>query len=546
MAKKLTTSGVTHAHNYADQSRHDAAVRFEPGEITALVREIRSPLRVLQAPSTGRKGVQRIPGPESDGGGHGDARLVGVLPALYPEWLGSRQFCRTHHVRFPYLVGEMSTGIATTKMVQTLASAGLMGLFGAGGLREQVLRGSVEQLALTLRGRGNWGVNLIHSPNEPASEVRTARLLVELNVPVVSMSAYLDLTPAVVLCMARGLCTDGTGRVRRARRVLAKVSRPETAERFMSPPPAPLLRQLVADGELCAEEAALAARIPIAQDITVEADSGGHTDNRSLAVMLPAIRTLRDRVAGSVRVGAAGGLGTPAAVAAAFALGADYVLTGSVNQAAIESGMSEVGRHMLVQADITDTAMAPSADMFEMGVRVQVLRRGTMFAGRSALLHELYQTYESLEDIPAHRRTQIEKQIFAAPLETVWAQTSRFWADRDPDQLALADRNAKHRMALVFRWYLGMSSRWAIAGDPDRRADYQIWCGPAMGAFNRWAEGSFLAAPENRGVVQIALNLLEGAAVITRAHQGRVCGLPVAARGFHFAPRRLSETGAAR
>ena len=36
-------------------------------------------------------------------------------------------------------------------------------------------------------------------------------------------------------------------------------------------------------------------------------------------------------------------------------------------------------------------------------------------------------------------------------------------------------------MALVFRWYLGMSSRWAIEGSVERRSDYQIWCGPAQG-----------------------------------------------------------------
>ena len=78
---------------------------------------------------------------------------------------------------------------------------------------------------------------------------------------------------------------------------------------------------------------------------------------------------------------------------------------------------------------------------------------------------------------------------------------------------------AKHRMALVFRWYLGLSSKWAIAGDPHRRTDYQIWCGPAMGAFNDWAKGSHLEPIERRGVVQIALNFLEGAAVISRAQQ---------------------------
>ena len=94
-------------------------------------------------------------------------------------------------------------------------------------------------------------------------------------------------------------------------------------------------------------------------------------------------------------------------------------------------------------------------------------------------------------------------------------------------------------MALVFRWYLGLSSRWAIEGRPDRRMDYQIWCGPAMGAFNAWTAGSFLEAPAARGVVQIALNLMEGAAVLTRAQQLRALGVAVPAEAFHFRPRPL-------
>ena len=64
------------------------------------------------------------------------------------------------------------------------------------------------------------------------------------------------------------------------------------------------------------------------------------------------------------------------------------------------------------------------------------------------------------------------------------------------------------------------TSRWAIAGIPERRLDYQIWAGPAQGAFNAWAKGSFMEAPEHRDVVQIALNLMEGAAAITRPPRG--------------------------
>jgi hypothetical protein len=82
-----------------------------------------------------------------------------------------------------------------------------------------------------------------------------------------------------------------------------------------------------------------------------------------------------------------------------------------------------------------------------------------------------------------------------------------------------------------------LSSRWAIRGEPARRLDYQIWCGPAMGAFNAWTRGSFLEAPARRTVVQIALNLLEGAAALTRAHQLRATGVVVPAEAFRFRPR---------
>ena len=285
--------------------------------------------------------------------------------------------------------------------------------------------------------------------------------------------------------------------------------------------------------------------MPLAGDVTVEADSGGHTDNRPLVAMFPAILDLARIVATQQgyarvpRVGAAGGLGTPGAVAGAYALGAAYVLTGSVNQGCVESGVAPAARKLLAAADIADVAMAPAADMFEMGVNVQVLRRGTMFAARATRLREVYQAYPSLDAIPAPERERLEREVFHAPLAKIWSDTARYFGERDPAQVERASSDLKHRMALVFRWYLGKASRWAIVGYADRVLDYQLWCGPAMGAFNAWARGSFLEAPENRSVGQVALNLLEGAAVHTRAAQLRTFGVPVPSAAFDFRPRPL-------
>ena len=75
--------------------------------------------------------------------------------------------------------------------------------------------------------------------------------------------------------------------------------------------------------------------------------------------------------------------------------------------AAIESGLSDAGKAMLAQADVADVIMAPAADMFELGVQVQVLKRGTMFGVRAAKLYEAYRDHPSLDAIPADVRARL-------------------------------------------------------------------------------------------------------------------------------------------
>jgi len=516
---------------------------FQAQQITAALEQVREPLHIVSDGADGTRGLARGGDVATAEGGR--YPLIGTLPALYPEWLGDRAFCEAHRVRFPYVAGEMAHGIATTRMVIAMARAEMLGMFGAAGLDLAGIERAVDELASVLAGRSAWGVNLIYSPGEPTLEERAADLLLRRRVPTISVSAYMDITLPLARCAATGLRLDPAGQIIRPVHIFAKVSRPEVAEKFMSPPPAELLASLVARGQLTEQEARLAAHVPVAEDVTVEADSGGHTDNQPLGAVLPVILALRDTVAARfgypqrIRVGAAGGLGCPQGVAGAFALGAAYVLTGSVNQLAIESGVSDDARAMLAQADVADVTMAPDADMFEMDVRVQVLRRGTMFAPRAQRLYEVYRSHPSIEAIPAGLRATLERDVLHAGLTEIWEQTRSYWLARDPNEIVRAEQDPKHRMALVFRWYLGNSSRWAIRGEVSRRTDYQLWAGPAVGAFNRWTAGSFLATPGERTVTQIALNLMEGAAVTTRAHQARSYGVPVPAQAFTFVPRRL-------
>jgi len=465
------------------------------------------------------------------GRGAGASALLGWVPPAGPP--GPAWLRHALGVRANYIAGAMAGGISSAEMVIAMGRAGYLAFFGAGGLPLEEVEAALEEVSGAL-GETPYGFNLLHNPAEPAVEECTVDLYLKHGCRMVSASAYMGLTEAVVRYRYSGVRRDDAGRVLCPNRVFAKVSRPEVAAHFLRPAPEDLLRRLVARGRLEAEEAELARQVPMADAITAEADSAGHTDGRPLPVVLPLLRAQRDAMASElgyaregfrVAVGAAGGLGTPSAVAGAFAMGADYVLTGSINQAAREAGTSPEVKRLLAQAGIADVARGPAPDMFELGAQVQVLSRGTMYAQRARRLYDTYKSHGDWSEVPPADRNRIEKRILRRSFESVWVDCVSYWRQRDPTRLARAERDGRLRMALVFRWYLGMTSRWARAGEGARKRDYQVWCGPSMGAFNDWARGGPLAPIEARGVVEIADALLVGAAAIARAARLRAQGV---------------------
>ena len=472
--------------------------------------------------------------------------FFGFVPACPMENLGSRSFCDTHGIRYAYVSGAMAGGIGSVEIVEAMGATGMLGFFGAAGLSLAAIEKAIDRLQNNL-GERPHGFNLIHMPAEPQQEAAVVDLYLRRGVRLIEASAYLGLTLPLIRYRVTGIHQDANGKIVTPNRVIAKVSRVEVASQFFAPPPEKLLEKLVASGDITRDEARLARHIPVAQDLTAEADSGGHTDNRPAIALLPTFLALRDRQQASfkfqdeLRVGAAGGIATPQAAAAAFTMGAAYLLTGSINQACVESGTSPLVREMLAEAGQADVTMAPAPDMFEMGVKVQVLKRGTLFAMRGAKLYELYTTYDGLDSLPAKERAQLEKNVFRRPLEEVWDETRTYFLDRDPSQIERAENDPKHKMALVFRWYLGLASRWANSGEVSRKLDFQIWCGPSMGAFNEWVRGSFLERPQNRNVVTVALNLLYGAAVRLRTNALQLQGIELEADLSRVAPLQLGE-----
>jgi trans-AT polyketide synthase/acyltransferase/oxidoreductase domain-containing protein len=502
------------------------AVEFEEDGIRAVLQHLNQPVYILDI--DGRIGLTNQ--------GEIQPGSSGVVPCRAVSWpvvlddLGDAAFKGTYGTKYAYACGSMAQGISSAELVIALGNAGMLGSFGAAGMVPPRLEAAIQKVQAALPD-GPYAFNLIHSPHEEAMERNAVDLYLRYGVKTVEASAFLDLTPSIVRYRAAGLSVGVNGEINVGNRVIAKLSRTEVAQKFMQPAPARMLNELVQQGKISPQQANWAQQVPMADDVTVEADSGGHTDNRPLVCLVPTMLALRDELQAKykfsqpVRVGAAGGISTPASVFAAFMMGAAYVVTGSANQACVEAGTSEHTRKLLALAGMADVMMAPSADMFEMGVKVQVLKKGTLFPMRAQKLYEMYTRYDSIDAIPADEREKVEKQVFRRGLESIWQDTVKFFEERDPEQIERANQNPKRKMALIFRWYLGLSSKWSNSGEPDREMDYQIWCGPAMGTFNDWTRGTYLAEYQNRRAVDVGLHLLSGAAYLWRLQSLKMQGL---------------------
>ena len=449
-------------------------------------------------------------------------------PGGSAQELGSATFRERHGLRFAYVAGGMYRGVSSPEMVIRLSRAGMLGFYGTGGLDPVEVERGIKEIQAAVGQDGPYGVNFIANHDDPASEHELVDLLLRHHVRTIEASAFIQMTPALVRYRATGLRRGPGGAPVCDHRVVAKVSRPEVAAAFLAPPPDAVLDGLLAAGAISTDQAELARRVPVSHDVIVEADSGGHTDGGIATVLLPSLLELRRRVEAErgydepICMGLAGGIGTPAAVAAAFVLGADFVVTGSINQCTVEAATSDVVKDMLQDIDVQDTDYAPAGDMFELGSRVQVLRKGVFFPARGNKLHALYSQYSSLDDLPEKTRSLLERTYFRKPLDEVWADVERRLRATGRAELAEhAARQPKQKMALVFRRYFGYSARIALEGRSDDKVNYQVHTGPALGSFNQWVRDTPHASWRHRHVDEVGRNLLDAAATHLGEFSGR-------------------------
>ncbi|MFF0854552.1 ACP S-malonyltransferase [Streptomyces sp. NPDC003280] len=471
-------------------------VEIGPGRVlTNLVAKIRNTAQPLPAPAPRRAPAPERPAPASPAATPAAAAQAPdtaadtavAAAAVTADTLGAATFRERYGLRRAYLLGSLYGGISGRQMLGAASKAGLLGFLGTGGLTLEEIDGRLRELAGDLGLGGAFGVNLLYRHGAPQEESALVDLLLRHGIDLVEASGFPLITPALVRFRLKG------------GRIIAKVGRTDVAAEFLAPPPERLVARLVETGEVTAEEARAAAGRPMADDLCVEADGGWLTSSADLLTLLPAVLRLRDGAAlpgERVHVGCAGGLGTPEAVAAAFLLGAEFVLTGSVNQCSVEAATSAEVKDVLQAAREYDVDTAPWGELFEFGTRARYLKRGLFFPARATRLHELWRRHASAAELDDETKTQILDRYLGGAHPAPGAPGA------DP----------KQELAEFFRAYFTRGFRLAVTGDDRHRVDYLVHCGPAMGAFNQVVEGTGLQQWSARTVEAVADTLMEGAA----------------------------------
>lgn len=442
--------------------------------------------------------------------------LSSIPESLKPEQLGNPVFQKRYKCRLSYVTGSMYRAISSVKLVVAMGQTGLLSFFGSAGFRAEELKPLIQDIQTQLGPDKPYGMCLIYNFNNSEEEMAVADVFINNHVPVIEAAAYATITSPLVYCRAKGLRME-EGRIIVPRRIIAKCSRLESARLFLSPPPKELLEELVVLGRISFEEAELAKRLPIVDDIAVESDSGGHTDQGVAFSLVPAIVALKNELKKKygyqeeILIGCGGGLGTPEAVASAFMLGADFIFTGSINQCTVQSGVPDVVKDILQSVTIHDTTITVSGEMFESGSKVQVVKKNTRFSFNANKLYQIYNQYHSLEDVPSIIRQDLEKNVFKRSLSEVWDLVVGYKMGTNPTQIELANKIPRKKMSLIFKWYFAHCSSLTLRGEVSEKDNFLIYCGPAMGSFNQWVKGTKYEHWKERHVNEIADLLMEKA-----------------------------------
>lgn len=439
--------------------------------------------------------------------------------------LGSPDFREKYRVKYSYIIGGMGKGISGSNLVAKVCNNGILGFLGTEGLEEIDVERMIKQTQSMIKNDSVFGINITQDYFEKERIPSLVDICLKYNVKAVEISNFISITKDLVRYKVKGMRINEKGQYE-GNSIVAKVSQTALASEFLKPAADDILRQLLNENEINMSEYELAKKVPLVDDLCLLGDCAYETERGNLVSMLDEVLSIRKRIVEQSdkellfipRVGCAGGIGTPKIAAMYFYMGADFVLTGSINQCATEAVLAKSIKCLLNGLTVCDCTYVPSEKFFELDKNVQVVKKGVFFPSRAKLLKSLYEVNDSIDMISDNMKTYLKNKMFHMDLEDYYQNMKKTLNEK---QVVLADANPKYKMALIFKQYIKNAFMLATdIGDNDTNfVDVGLYCSSALGCFNEAVKGTYMEDYSKLSVVDIADYIMSGAKEIANINK---------------------------
>lgn len=362
--------------------------------------------------------------------------------------LGADSFKKDYKVSYSYAVGGMQKGISSVSMIEELNKNKMLGFLGIEGLSiDEALR--LISLAKMKMPLDSVGVKVANNLFDPGYSKNIMEQIIAEDIKKIEVSGYQKPDEDLVKYRLRNLNVDEKGNTIIPHKMIVHIATVKASQSFMEPAPKNIVKKLLDANEISVKEAEIAKNIPMCDDICIDNNKG---ENRygwlSILKNLSEECFNKFNLEKKVRIGIGGGIGNPQTVAMAFFAGADFIVTSSINQCTVEAGTSDYVKTLLQNAVETDFIFAQEVGLFELGEKKSVLKRGTLYHIRALKLYEIYNRYESINEIPEKENELITKKYFKVSFNEVY----NCLKDKvSMEMIQLAEVQPKYKMALIFK-----------------------------------------------------------------------------------------------
>ncbi|WP_073587898.1 ACP S-malonyltransferase [Anaerocolumna xylanovorans] len=431
---------------------------------------------------------------------------IKARPEKIVNCLGSEEFKKDYDVDFAYAVGGMCKGISSAAMIKKLADSRILGFLGTYKLQLHEAEELIDQ-ALASMEHHRVGVNVTYDALNSKDHIGIMEYIIKRDIRNIEVSDYRMIDLSIVKYRLKAIYTDKDSTLVIPHKILAKVSSREMAEKFCSPAPEEMVQILYQNNEITEFEAKYAKYIPMCDDLCIEYHMQGQSALGYIQTIKEMSRLLYEKydLYQCPRVGFAGGIGNPQMIAVSFLMGADFVVTGSINQCSVEAATSNIVKDNLQSLDETDFTYAAVSDLFEFGEKKSIVKKGSLYHIRANRLYEVYNRYNSVEEIPADIKNLIEEKYFQKSFETIY---SDIYENLTKDNKKLSKEQPKYKMALIIRCFLDKCFQDALDGRMEGKINYQIISSNAIVQFNHWVKDTELSDWKRRYVDVIAKRIM--------------------------------------